>query len=88
MKFFLRSKSIGLQQKLIRQYQSRYYHHTLRRVNKFLNSQYNGRLIPHRAFCVPRGFGNFFPQGKKDGEKTEAKPEAKPSESNLTFTKT
>lgn len=51
----------------------------MKRVNKFLNIQHNSRLIPHRAFCVPRGFGNFFPQGKKDGDKTE-NAEAKPSE--------
>jgi len=74
MKFFLRTKSIGLQQKLIRKYQSRHYHHTLKSVKKLLTARNTCRYIPHRAFCVPRGFGNFFP-GKKDDEKKETKTE-------------
>lgn len=83
MKLLLRSNSIRLQQKLIQKYQIRYSHHSLQRFHKLLHSHKYRNFIPHRAFCAPRGFKNFFPQsGDKKESETNAKVETKSGTEN------
>jgi len=82
MKLFLRSNSIRLQQKLIQKYQVRYSNHSLQRFHKLLHNHRYRHLIPHRAFCAPRGFKNFFPQGDDKNTESKAKVETKSGTEN------